>query len=69
MNASVWQVHRSWVLPTMLVLVLTALAEVAIVWVLAQPARWVALIAGTLPVTLYFFVALPLIRKEGAKPS
>jgi len=64
MNASVWQVHSFWVLRTALILVITALAEAALVFALPQPARWVALIAGTLPVTLYFFVALPLIRKD-----
>jgi hypothetical protein len=68
MSYSVWRVHKVWVLRTVLVLVATALAEVAVVWSLQQPIRWVGLVAGTLPFSLFFFVALPLIRRQ-ARPS
>jgi hypothetical protein len=67
MSSSVWQVHKVWVMRTVLVLLATVLAEVAVVWSLQQPIRWVGLVAGTLPLTLFFFVALPLIRSEGGK--
>lgn len=68
MSSSVWRVHRFWVLRAAQVLLVTALAEVVIVWSMPQPVRWVAWIAGTLPFSLFLFVALPLIRRE-ARPS
>jgi hypothetical protein len=52
-----------------LVLIVTALAEVAVVSLVQQPLRWVGLIAGSLPVTLFFFVAMPLLRGERGRPT
>jgi|HubBroStandDraft_6_1064221.scaffolds.fasta_scaffold135650_3 hypothetical protein len=68
MSSSAWQVHRFWVVRAALVLLVTALAEVVVVRSMQQPIRWVALVAGTLPLSLLFFVGLPLIRRE-ARPS
>jgi hypothetical protein len=52
-----------------LVLIVTALAELAVVALVQQPLRWVGVIAGSLPVTLFFFVAMPLLRRERGRPS
>ena len=68
MSSSAWQVHGFWVVRTAQVLLVTALAEVVVVWSMHQPIRWVALVAGTLPLSLLVFAALPLIRGE-ARPS
>ena len=62
-----WQAHRFWVVRAMLVLIVTAMAEALVVWLLPQPITWVALIAGTLPLSMIFLVALPLLRREGGK--
>jgi hypothetical protein len=68
-SSSVWQMHRSWALRAMLVLAATALLEAAVVWLAPRPVLWAALVAGTLPLTLVFFVAFPLIRRAGGKAA
>jgi hypothetical protein len=69
MNPSAWRVHKFWFVRATLVLVVTGLAEVAVVWLVNQPVRWVVLIAGSLPLSMVFFVALPLLRQEGRKAT
>lgn len=69
MSSSVWRVHRFWVIRAALVLLVTALAEVVVVWSMPQPIRWVAWVAGTLPLTMFFFVAFPLIRRDAGPSS
>ena len=59
-----WQAHRFWVVRAMLVLIVTAMAEVLVVWLLPQPLVWVALIAGSLPLSMFFLVALPLLKSQ-----
>jgi hypothetical protein len=67
MSSSAWQVHRFWVVRAALVLLVTALAEVAVVWLAPQPVLWAALVAGTLPLSLVCCVGLSLIRTAGGK--
>ena len=62
-----WQAHRFWVVRVALVLIVTAMAEALVVWLLPQPLVWVALIAGSLPLSMIFLVALPLLRREAGK--
>jgi hypothetical protein len=63
-----WDVHKGWMKRAGLVLVATVFAEVVIVLVAEHPIRWVGWVAGTLPLSMYWFVALPLIRRDSYKP-
>jgi hypothetical protein len=58
-----WQVHKFWVVRAALVLIVTAVAEAVVVWLVPQPILWVALIAGSLPLSMIFLVGLPLLRR------
>ncbi|HWZ62698.1 MAG TPA: hypothetical protein VNX02_06730 [Steroidobacteraceae bacterium] len=62
-----WHAHRFWVIRVALVLLATGLAEMAVVWLAPQPRLWAVLVAGSLPLSLFFLVAVPLLRREGAK--
>jgi hypothetical protein len=59
-----FQVHKSWVLPTLLVLLATCLTYGVVASLAAKPFPWVLLIPGSLPLSMYFFVGRPLLRKE-----
>jgi hypothetical protein len=67
MKQSALQVHRSWFVPATLVLVLTGLADCVAVWFAQRPLPWAVAIASTLPMSLFFFVALPVLRQENGK--
>ena len=67
MKPTAFQVHKSWLIRAALVLVATALAEGAVVWFAQRPILWATLIGGSLPVSLHFFVAIPILREEGRK--
>jgi hypothetical protein len=62
-----WQTHSFWAVRVALVLIATAVAEVLVVWLVPQPIVWVALIAGSLPLSMILLVALPVLRREGGK--
>jgi peptidoglycan/LPS O-acetylase OafA/YrhL len=59
-----WRVHRWWFTRAALVLLVTVLIEAAVGGFVAKPFPWIALVAGSLPFTLFVFVALPLVKKE-----
>jgi hypothetical protein len=63
MNPTAFQVHKSWAIPAMLVLVITVLADGAVGWFAAKPLPWVGLISGSLPLSMFFFVAYPLLKR------
>jgi hypothetical protein len=67
MEPSAFQVHKSWFIRAVLVLMVTVLADGAVVWFAQRPILWAALIAGSLPLSMYFFVAVPVLRDEGRK--
>jgi hypothetical protein len=67
MNSTALQVHKSWLRPAVLVLVLTGLADCIAVWFAKRPILWSTVIASTLPISLFFFVALPILRQESRK--
>jgi hypothetical protein len=67
MKLTAFQVHKSWFIRATLVLVVTVLADGAVVWFAQRPMPWVALIGGSLPLSMYLFVAVPILRKEGRK--
>jgi hypothetical protein len=68
-NSSPWHVHRFWLVRTVLVLAVTGLAEVAVVSLVQKPVLWVALIAGSIPLSLFFLVAFPLVRQQNSKST
>jgi hypothetical protein len=66
MSSVAYQVHKHWFLRAVLVLLVTGLAACAAAFA-PRPLLWCSLIAGTLPLTLIFFVAFPAMREQGAK--
>ena len=67
MKLTAFQVHKSWLIRAALVLVVTVLADGAVVWFAQRPILWAALIGGSLPLSMTVFVAIPLLREEGRK--
>jgi hypothetical protein len=67
MKQNAFQVHRSWFMPAVLVLVVTGLVDCVAVWFAQRPLPWAIGIAATLPMSLFFFVAFPLLREESRK--
>jgi hypothetical protein len=67
MSQSAFQVHRSWLIPAVLVLVVTGLADCVAVGFAQRPIPWAVGIAATLPMSMFFFVAFPLLRQESRK--
>ena len=63
MELTAFQVHKSWLIPAMLVLVITVLADGAVGWFAAKPFPWVVLIPGTLLMSMFIFVAIPLLKQ------
>jgi hypothetical protein len=58
-----WHVHKWWVTRTALILVTTSLIDAAVGGLAAKPFPWVVLITGALPLSLMFFIAIPLLKK------
>ena len=63
MKAPAKQVHKWWLMRTALVLVATCLIDATVGWYAAKPFPWVVLIPGSLPLSMYFFVAIPLLKQ------
>jgi H+/Cl- antiporter ClcA len=68
MKSTAFEVHKHWLLPTMLILVVTGLVCGIVGSFVQKPFPWIVLIPGSLPLSLYFFVGRPLIRKETRGP-
>jgi len=64
MKFTAFEVHKHWLVPSLLILVGTTLFYVIVVSFVQKPFPWMLIIPGSLPLTFYFFVARPLIRKE-----
>jgi hypothetical protein len=64
MKLNAFQVHKSWLMPTVLVLVITCLIYGFVGSIAAKPFPWILLIPGSLPLSMYFFVGRPLLKKE-----
>lgn len=70
MKLTAFQVHRSWLVRAALVFVVTAVAEGAVVSFAQRPILWATLIGGSLPLSLFVFVAIPILCEEdGRKPD
>ena len=67
MKPTAFQVHKSWLIRAVLVLVVTFLAEGVVVWFVQRPIFWATLIGSTLPFTMVVFVAFPILREERRK--
>ena len=62
-----FQTHKTWLLRAVSVLLVTGLAELAVVEFVERPIVWVILVSSTLPFTLLNFVAFPVLREEQRK--
>jgi hypothetical protein len=67
MKPTAFQVHRSGLVPAVLLLVVTVVVGGVVVCFAQRLLLWAALIPGTLPLSLWFVVALPLLREEKRK--
>jgi hypothetical protein len=63
MTASAIQVHKGWLIRASTVLVVTCLLDAAVGWLAAKPFPWVVLIPATLPLSMFIFVAVPMLRR------
>jgi hypothetical protein len=64
MKLTAFQVHKSWLIRAVLVLVATGVAEGAVVWFARRPILWATLIGASLPLTLIVFALFPILREE-----
>jgi hypothetical protein len=67
MKLTAFQVHKSWLIRAALVLLATVLADGAVVWFAQRPLPWAVLIPGSLPLSMFVFVAIPILREERQK--
>ena len=63
MKLNAFQVHRFWLIRAGLALLITVLADGIIPSFVAKPIPWVVLISESLPLTMYFFVAVPVLKQ------
>jgi hypothetical protein len=59
-----WRVHKWWLMRTALVLLATCAIDAAVGGLAAKPFPWGVLIPSTLPLSMIFFVAWPLLKNE-----
>ena len=64
MKLTALQVHRSWLMSSALVLLATILADGAVVWFTRRPVLWAVLIPSSLPLSMFVFVAIPILRER-----
>jgi hypothetical protein len=69
MKLSAFQVHKSWLMPAVLVLIVTCLIYGFVGSIATKPFPWILLIPGSLPLSMYFFVSRPLLKKRRKTPS
>ncbi|MGO9945333.1 MAG: hypothetical protein ACLPWG_00535 [Steroidobacteraceae bacterium] len=64
MKTIAFQVHKAWLIPAVLVLVVTCLIYAIVGSIAKNPFPWIMVIPGSLPLSMYFFVGRPLLKKE-----
>ena len=69
MKLTAFQVHKSWLIPAILVLAVTCLIDAFVGSFATRPLPWIVLIPGSLPLSMYIFVGRPLLRKETRSPE
>jgi hypothetical protein len=67
MNLTAFQIHKSWFTRAALVLLVTGLADGTVVWFAQRPLLWAVLIPSSLPLSMFLFVGLPMLREERRK--
>jgi hypothetical protein len=67
MILTAFQVHKSWLTRAALALLAAALADGTVVWFAQRPILWAVLIPGSLPLSMFAFVAIPILREEKRK--
>jgi len=67
MKLTAFPVRKSWAIRAALVLVATVLADGAVVWFAQKPILSATLIASSLPVSMFVFVVIPMLRQEMRK--
>jgi hypothetical protein len=67
MKLAAFQVHKSWLIRAALMLLVTVLADGAVVCFAQRPLLWAVLIPGCLPLSMVVFVAMPILREERRK--
>ena len=68
MKLTAFHVHKSWLMPAILVLAVTCLSYAIVGCFAVKPFPWIVLIPGSLPLSMYTFVGRPLLRKETRGP-
>lgn len=66
-NLTAFQVHKVWLIRAVVVLLVTVLVDGAVVWFVQRPLLWAVLIPGSLPLSMFVFVANPILREERRK--
>jgi len=66
-KVSAFRVHKSWLIRAALVLVVTVLADGVVVQFAQRLLLWAVLIPGSLPLSMFVFVANPILREERRK--
>jgi len=64
MKLTAFQVHKAWLIPAALVLTITCALDAIVAWLVPKPFQWLGLISGSLPLTMWVFVRLPVLRRE-----
>jgi hypothetical protein len=67
MKLTAFQVHKTWLIPAVLVLLVTVVVDGVVVSFAQRPRLWPILIPCTLPLTMWLFVGLPMLREEKRK--
>jgi hypothetical protein len=67
MKLTAFQVHKWWLMRAVLVLLTTGLADGAVVWFAQRPILWAVVFPGSLPLSMFAFVAIPILREEKRK--
>lgn len=63
LKLTAFQVHKTWLIRAVLVLVVTVLADGVVGGLATKPFPWVVLIPGSLPLTMFWFVGRPLLKQ------
>jgi hypothetical protein len=63
MIQTAFEVHKSRLMRAALVLTVTCLIDATVGWFATKPFPWVVLIPGSLPLSMFLFVARPLLKQ------